>query len=730
MNIAIYHNLGTGGAKKALYNMVAGLHSRGHQIDVFTTSLADHDFYDIRPLVHAYHIEHVHGMSGTGLRGRLALLMTIHRLRTAERRIAQVINHGAYDVALVTNCRIIQHPHLLRELTIPTVLYTQEVLRSVYDQQLISKLQTAFNPPAKKLLTPIGLLLERAFSARWASIDSCNVRSIAENNILVNSYFSRESFIRAYGLAPTVCYLGTDVPHEPILPHAARVRRVISVGGLEPHKGHDWVIRAVALIDSAHRPEVAVIGDRGSASYATLLTDLGKRLGVTVTIHRGISDADMAGFYHSSLLSVCAQWMEPFGLVPIESQAHGTPVVAVREGGLRETVLDGVGGIICDRDERQLAHAISLLVTDTDRWDSLSEKGALFVSQTFTWQKAVDTIEHHLDMCMSRKEISTKHVSTPPVTGGTDPLVYAILLNWNGISDTTDCIRSLQSMQYRNMRILVVDNASQHNEADELHERFGNAIELIRNSNNDGFAKGNNGGIHRALAAGADYVLLINNDTTISPNSLRSMVLTAQKHHAGIVSPIIYRSGSNEVSAAGGSLDWSSRFIAHHGTTIPTSAQPQSFVTGCCLLISKDLLSTVGMLDERYFLYYEDVDFCLRTARAGFSIFVDPTASVWHKISQSTVPESPTYHYYITRNKLLLCRKNASLLIFWYHYIRTLLTAAYCALRVPFEKDIKQRRRMTAILRGTFDFTRGAFYDATLHTRTTPHMLSSQKSTS
>lgn len=332
-----------------------------------------------------------------------ATLRTIRAVGSTERTIAARINAGNYGAAFVTNCRVFQHPQLLRYLTLHVVLYSQEILRSYYDRTLLDKLHAEYDPPRRTLLTPLGSAIAGWLFRYRASLDAGAVSTVPEDRILVNSNFSRESFIKAYRLSPTVCYLGTERDEGTHLNFSARKNYVLSIGGFEPHKGHDWVIRAIARIDPSHRPGLVIIGDRGSDKYLAVLRQLAKEHGVTLDLQRSISDAAVRDLYRNAKLTVCAQWREPFGFAPIESQAQGTPVVAVREGGLRETVIDGIGGITCDRDVDQLAAAMTRLLTDGTLWRSLSADGAMFVAKKFDWKRTVAQVASLLNTVVTQR---------------------------------------------------------------------------------------------------------------------------------------------------------------------------------------------------------------------------------------------------------------------------------------------------------------------------------------
>ena len=291
------------------------------------------------------------------------------------------------------------------------------------------------------------------------------------------------------------------------------------------------------------------------------------------------------------------------------------------------------------------------------------------------------------------------------------PQVAIIILNWNGLKDTTECLDSLRSITYPNFRIILVDNHSHNDDADELKRSFGDFIDVVENSQNFGFAKGNNIGIKKALPENANFVLLLNNDTVVKPDFLDKLVETSQKDNSDINAPKILIHGTNEISSTGGTVKWFSKFIIQHDTKPELVKAEQNFLTGCCLLIRKEVFEHIGFFDEAYFLYYEDVDLCLRARKAGYTMAVNPESVIWHKISQSVKPESETYHYFTSRNKLLFTRKNGPLLAFLYQYIRALFSVLYIDIRLLGEKDPTQSMRLRAVRNGIMDFFKKKFYE-------------------
>jgi GT2 family glycosyltransferase len=258
----------------------------------------------------------------------------------------------------------------------------------------------------------------------------------------------------------------------------------------------------------------------------------------------------------------------------------------------------------------------------------------------------------------------------------TNPSVYIIILNWNGYYDTKECLHSLEKINYKAFKILVIDNGSSNDDCSKLIENFPN-IELIKSDKNLGFSGGNNLGIIHALKQNPDYILLLNNDTIITPYFLDLMTEVFEKHlDAGIVSPIInYYSDRNKIWSAGGKIN-KLRSAGISFQKINKMIQNEfevNFVSGCCMLIRKGVFEKVGLFDENYFLYVEDTDLCFRTIKAGYKIFVTKTTNIYHKVSQSSSKNSSALPiYYTTRNRLYFSKKN--------YPIFFLLTSFYISL--------------------------------------------------
>jgi len=233
-------------------------------------------------------------------------------------------------------------------------------------------------------------------------------------------------------------------------------------------------------------------------------------------------------------------------------------------------------------------------------------------------------------------------------------LVYVIILNWNGKEDTIECLRSVQALDYPHYQVLVVDNASSDGSPEQIRVAFLD-VELIVNEVNLGYAGGINVGIKRALEEGADYVLLLNNDTLVDERLLAELLKAGESDpQIGILTPKIYYHGGTRIWFAGADKRRFPPGIAWpgHGKLDGPAYSRQrevDYATGCGIMIKAEVLRAVGLFDTTYFMYHEDLDLCERAKRAGYKVVYVPSAKMWHKVSASTGERSAIKWYYLAR---------------------------------------------------------------------------------
>ena len=243
------------------------------------------------------------------------------------------------------------------------------------------------------------------------------------------------------------------------------------------------------------------------------------------------------------------------------------------------------------------------------------------------------------------------------------PKVFIIILNYNTASDTIECIRSLQCLTYPAFSIVLVDNGSIDESERILKQEFP-GLPFIQTGNNLGFAGGNNPGIKYALDNGAELVWILNNDTIVHPDSLTEMVTFLQSDSAiGMVGSKIYFYAEPETLwYAGGTFDDTKGGITSHlGWGRKDTGQfdhvtDVDYITGCSLLVKREVIEKVGLMPEEYFLYFEETDWNYAARKAGYRTVIATKAKIWHKVKRKGEAQV-RFIYYMTRNRFLLMKK-------------------------------------------------------------------------
>lgn len=289
------------------------------------------------------------------------------------------------------------------------------------------------------------------------------------------------------------------------------------------------------------------------------------------------------------------------------------------------------------------------------------------------------------------------------------PSVAVIILIWNGREDTVECLESLRRDIYPEKQIIVVDNGSSDDSVTFIRAHFPE-VKLIETGANLGFTGGNNVGIRHAIAHGANYIYVLNNDTTVEPDALGILIAAAEATpRFGLLAPVMhYFDPPREIWFAGSRIALGSGLAVHDNSRNPKRTEAPyevPWVSGCAMLMPSKLARELNGFDERYYLTSEDVDLSLRVIRAGYAVVTVPAARIYHKGGRSGKRISGLGYYYVVRNKLLLVRN---------HCGNGYIPAALRIVGFHFWDLVRRRREISArlrYLRSMFD----AIYDHMLH---------------
>lgn len=243
--------------------------------------------------------------------------------------------------------------------------------------------------------------------------------------------------------------------------------------------------------------------------------------------------------------------------------------------------------------------------------------------------------------------------------------VSIIILNWNGKQDTLECLKSVLQLEYANFEVIVVDNGSSDDSVEAISAAYPDIL-VLETGTNLGYAGGNNVGIRQAMEHHADYILVLNNDTTVASDLLSAFINAVDTLPEGSIlgAKIYYFDKPDVLWFAGGELRSYAQGFKHIGLNQIDSEEfnqcrKVDYITGCALFAEANTFNEVGLLDEDFFLTYEETDWCYRAKTYGFDCFVIPSAKLWHKVSSSFGGgDSPIIKYFLARNKPLWAQRN------------------------------------------------------------------------
>ena len=395
--IALYHNLPSGGARRAMVNMVEGLVSRGYIVDEYCPETADLSFLPLDAYVRKTTVILFNPLGV--FRKQIPMLTPyitaarlsrdLNMLAELGRRTAQFINHQDYDLVFTHDCQYVLFPDILRFLHTKSLHYchaaTHQSLRvqTMNNDQsrtrLLGKVKSLYYSPARQVYPYL------RYRQAYRNLN-------AAQQVLTNSNFAAAELKKATAIKAQVCYLGVDpIQFRPLgLP---RDRFVLSVGAVHYHKGYRFLIRSLAQFPEKKRPALVIAANNSDPAEMGILRGLAAEKKVNFTV-RKINDGDeMVKLYNRAAAFVYCPIREPWGLAAVEAMACGTPVVAVGEGGVAESVVNGETGLLTIRDEKLFADALKQVLFNPELAARLGSGGVARVRSHFTWEKTVDRLE-------------------------------------------------------------------------------------------------------------------------------------------------------------------------------------------------------------------------------------------------------------------------------------------------------------------------------------------------
>ena len=391
MKIAVFHNLPSGGGKRALFNNVNYL-VKDHEVDVFVPSTANEDYLPLKGIADNLKVFTVKntriGFLLSFIKPYFLYRVSLIDLEKTQKYMAEIVNKGDYDVVYCEQDRYTMAPFFLKYIKKPNVYYCNQ---SINFRNEVSKILN--EKAGLKHRDIIGTIHSKVYGNQMINHDKKYTNY--SKYIVTNSYFSRELILRSYGINSFVSYLGVDTNLFKRF-DVLKENFVLSVGQCLPEKGFDFIIKSLSKIDGGMRPEFIIVSDHGNVLWRNHLKDLATKLGVKLRILTMIDDEELVMLYNKAKLLVYAPYLEPFGLVPLEAMSCGTPIVAVKEGGVRESVMHNKTGILTERDEGLFADALVKLLNNGEKRNEMSKNARGIINKFWTLEQAGKRFFWHL----------------------------------------------------------------------------------------------------------------------------------------------------------------------------------------------------------------------------------------------------------------------------------------------------------------------------------------------
>jgi GT2 family glycosyltransferase/glycosyltransferase involved in cell wall biosynthesis len=573
-----------------------------------------------------------------------------------------------------------------------------------------ARLPKAVGNAGRRLVTAITPDAPPASSA--SAVRTRHMRGVLEriDHFLAPSHAMRDWFVGQGVPAEKIGFSPYGLEHAPLrMVSRARVPqlRIGYIGTLMVSKGPDVLLEAFARL-APGRATVELFGSpadyHGETGYRARLEPLLSLPGVRVSgprPHAQIPDA----LASMDVMVAPSIWPENSPFVIQEALLTGIPVVGSRTGGIPELIDHGRNGLLFEPgDVEGLRQALERL---------LDEPGLLDALTSGARATAFRTLDDDVHAARALYELlASKSIAASRAPAGRR--IAAVVVNYRTPVDTRLAVKSLLASRRALQQVIVVDNDA----PDELRgavAAWGPAVTYLHTGANLGFAGGVNTGVRAALESGADAVLLVNSDAVLAPSCLEHLerALDAQAG-TGIAAPLLLaRHDPATVASAGIDYDRRTgrmleRQAGRRREAIDASPGARGAASGCVLLVTRAVWERVGLLDERYFFGFEDVDLCLRAGAAGLGTRLESRAVAYHEGGGSLGPAAPRRFYFAARNHLLLAHDHPA----GGPLSRVMRPVAVVSLNVAHALTSpggSRSAKLGATLRGVFDYARGRF---------------------
>ncbi len=398
MKIALYYNLPGGGALSTTFEEVNRL-NKNHSIDLFLLSTANRNFRDITKFVNKVSIiEYAPLKKFIFPFSRLNWIIQIIdllRLENAQKKVAVKINKNNYDLCWLTTCQFTEIPLIMKYIKIPIVYFSHSTTYPEYVYETRPYLKSKY-PLIKKLFPDFGQII---YSKILQKKKHENIK--CSSLVLTCSYFMTKQLYQKYAISAKVNYAGIDINKFNQSSKVFKENFILSIGALEPWKGHDFLIESLSLIPESKRPSIIIACHLTNENEKKYLTDLAEKLKVKLVL---IENANIVEYYNKTKIFCFAAHLEPFGLVALESMACETPVIGIKEGGICETVVHGKNGLLIERNHKKFAEAIQYLLDNEDIAKKYGQHGKKDVIENWTWEKSVSELERYFYDIVSNKK--------------------------------------------------------------------------------------------------------------------------------------------------------------------------------------------------------------------------------------------------------------------------------------------------------------------------------------